>query len=93
MAHFGQGQVFKDVDTIQPGLDFVDVVQKAVDSCDTLFAVIGREWLGASDGSGRRRLVKPEIADARERDSRVIPVLVQGARGLLASRVHGRYNL
>jgi len=75
-----------DVDTIRPGLDFVDVVQEAVGSCDALIAVIGREWLGASDGSGRRRLENPEdlvrleIATALQRDIRVIPVLVQGAQ-------------
>ncbi len=49
--HFGQGQVFMDVDTIRPGLDFVEVVQQAVGSCDALIAVIGKEWLGASDGN------------------------------------------
>ncbi len=85
-GHFEQGQVFMDVDTIQPGLDFVEVVQEAVGSCDALIAVIGREWLGASDESGRRRLENPEdlvrleIATALERGIRVIPVLVQGAR-------------
>ena len=51
-GHFGQGQVFMDVDTIEPGLDFVDVVQEAVGSCD---AVIGREWLVASDESSRKQ--------------------------------------
>ncbi len=85
-GHFGQGQVFMDVDTIRPGLDFVEVVQEAVGACDALIAVIGREWLGASDESGRRRLENPEdlvrleIATALEREIRVIPVLVQGAR-------------
>ena len=58
--HFGQGQVFMEVDTIKPGLDFVDVVKEAIGSCDALIGVIGREWLGASDGSGRRRLENPE---------------------------------
>ncbi len=85
-GHFGEGQVFMDVDTIQPGLDFVDVVQRAVGSCDALIAVIGVEWLGASEGSGRRRLENPEdlvsleIATALTRNIRVIPVLVQGAQ-------------
>ena len=51
-GHFGQGQVFMDVDTIRPGLDFVEVVQEAVGSCDARSAVIGREWLEASDESG-----------------------------------------
>ncbi len=35
-ATSGQGQVFMDVDTIRPGLDFVEVVQEAVGSCDAL---------------------------------------------------------
>ena len=90
-GHFGQGQVFMDVDTIQPGLDFVEVVQEAVASCDALIAVIGREWLGASDDSGGRRLENPEdlvrleIATALERDIRVIPVLVQETQTPLAA--------
>ena len=29
-GHFGQGQVFMDVDAIKPGLNFVEVVQQAV---------------------------------------------------------------
>ncbi len=37
-----------DVDTIRPGLDFFEVVQEAVGSCDGLVAVIGREWLDES---------------------------------------------
>ncbi len=40
-GHFGQGQVFMDVDAIKPGLDFVEVVQGAVSVCDGLVAVIG----------------------------------------------------
>ncbi len=68
--HFGQGQVFMDVDAIRPGLDFVEVVQQAVSVCDGLVAVIGREWLEASDRAGGRRLddaedlVRVEIAAA-----------------------------
>ena len=85
-GHFGQGQVFMDVDTIRPGLNFVEVVEEAVGVCDGLVAVIGQEWLQASDATGARRLkdpadlVKLEIATALERDIRVIPVLVQGAQ-------------
>ena len=43
LEHFGQQDVFMDVDTIQPGLDFVEVVQEAVGNCDALIAVI-QEW-------------------------------------------------
>ena len=69
-----------------PALNFVEVVEQAVGVCDGLVAVIGRDWLGASDTTGVRRLddqadlVKLEIATALERDIRVIPVLVQGAQ-------------
>ena len=84
--HFGQGQVFMDVDTVQPGLDYIQVVHEAIGTCDGLIAVIGREWLEASDATGVRRLENPadlvrlEIATALERDIRVIPVLVQGVQ-------------
>ncbi len=84
--HFGQGQVFMDVDAIRPGLNFVEVVEQAVGVCDGLVAVIGRDWLQASDATGSRRLEDPsdlvrlEIATALKRDIPVIPVLVQGAQ-------------
>ena len=78
--HFGQSQIFMDVDTIQPGLNYIEVVQEAVSACDVLVAVIGRDWLQISDDAGRRRLedpadlVKLEIATALERAIPVIPV-------------------
>ncbi len=59
-GHFGQGQVFMDVNAIEPGLDFVQVVQQAVNACDGLVAVIGREWLHAPGAAGARRLEDPE---------------------------------
>ena len=85
-GHFGQGQVFMDVDAIKPGLDFVEVVQQAVGECDGLVAVIGKEWLHVSNPAGSRRLEDPddmvrlEIATALDRGIPVIPVLVQGAQ-------------
>lgn len=84
-AHFKSEQVFMDVDNIEPGLDFVEVIENAVGSCDVLLAVIGRQWLTVADARGRRRLDNPEdfvrleIAAALERAIRIIPVLVSGA--------------
>ncbi len=75
-----------DADAIKPGLNFVEVVEQAVGVCDALVAVIGREWLEASDADGGRRLEDPadlvrlEIATALERDIQVIPALVQGPK-------------
>ena len=84
-GQFGEDQVFMDVDTIAPGVDFAEVITQAVSTCEVLLAVIGPHWLDASDQDGRRRLEDPddivrlEIAAALERDIRVIPILVEGA--------------
>jgi hypothetical protein len=83
--HFRGGQVFKDVDSIQLGDDFVEVITRAVGSCDVLLALIGDQWLTISDEHGRRRLDNPddfvrlEIEAALTRKVRVIPILVDGA--------------
>ena len=83
--YFGRDHVFMDIDTIEPGLDFAEVIEQAVGSCDALVALIGKQWLTITDASGRRRLENPEdfvrleIATALARNIRVIPALVHGA--------------
>ena len=81
---FGDDNVFMDVDTIEPGADFVDLIQGAVGQCDVFIAVIGRDWLGEKPAGGSRiedpeDFVRLELAASLERDIRVIPVLVEGA--------------
>jgi TIR domain len=84
-THFDRKQIFMDVDTLKPGVDFVDAIEKSVGSCDLLIAVIGACWVTVTDEQGRRRLdnsedfVRREIATALRREIRVIPVLVDGA--------------
>jgi WD40 repeat protein len=86
VEHLGQGQVFKDVDSIELGDDFVEVITAAVADCDVLLALIGNRWLTITGDDGRRRLEEPddfvrlEIEAALTRGIRVIPVLVDGAR-------------
>jgi TIR domain len=83
---FGQRRIFMDVDSIEPGLDFTEVITRAVGACDVLLAVIGLQWLTATDSQGRRRLddsddlVRLELEAALARDIRVIPILVDGAQ-------------
>jgi hypothetical protein len=85
-GHFARGQVFKDIDSIELGDDFVQVITAAVESCDVLLALIGDRWLTVAGQDGRRRLDNPddfvrlEIEAALARDVRVIPILVEGAR-------------
>ena len=77
VARFGAGNVFIDVDTIEPGLDFTDAIADAVGACDVLLALIGSNWLDAADDRGHRRLDDPddlvvvEVATALQRQIRV----------------------
>jgi hypothetical protein len=82
---FGSDLIFTDIDTIEAGVDFVEAIENAVQSCDVLLVLIGRQWLIAVDEKGRRRLDDPndyvrlEISAALKRNIRVIPLLVQNA--------------
>jgi tetratricopeptide (TPR) repeat protein len=82
---FGDEHVFRDVIKIEPGRDYVEVIDAALDSCSAMVVVIGREWVGSADATGRRRLDNPEdvlrleVTAALERDTLVIPVLVEDA--------------
>jgi type II secretory pathway pseudopilin PulG len=83
--HFGPGRIFIDIDTIAPGADFTVELERALGGTKGGLVIIGRGWLTAADGHGRRRLddpedfVRREIVTALQRDSRVVPVLVQNA--------------
>lgn len=82
---FGRERVFMDVSAIEPGVDFVEAIDRAVGSCTVLLVVIGRKWLDCTDAAGRRRLddksdfIRLEVGTALRRNIRVIPVLVQNA--------------
>ena len=78
--------IFMDVDSLQPGVAFSDVIHQTLTSCTVLIAVIGKHWLAAADEQGRRRIEQPgdfvrqEITTGLARKIIVIPVLVGGAR-------------
>jgi TIR domain len=80
-AHYGSPSVFMDIDSIDPGSDFGEAVHSSLEGCDVIIAVIGREWLSATDRTDRRRLDNPddwvrlEIEAALQHRIRVIPVL------------------
>jgi hypothetical protein len=82
----GRDQVFRDVDTLEPGQDFIEAIESRLAECRVFLTMIGREWLDARDSDGRRRLDQPhdyvrlEIVNAlSRRDVRIIPVLIEGA--------------
>jgi hypothetical protein len=83
---FGESSIFLDVEGIQPGHDFRQVLEARIATCTVLLALIGPDWLQSTDASGQRRLDDPhdfvrlEIATALRRGIPVVPVLVRQAR-------------
>ena len=85
VERYGEKQVFMDISALQPGVDFVAEIERAVATSDAMLVIIGRRWLTAADAQGRRRIEKPEdfvgleVGSALTRGIRLIPVLVDGA--------------
>jgi hypothetical protein len=82
--HFGREAVFRDSESIPPGVHFPDLIWKALQQCQVLIAIIGEAWLRR--GPDEQRLidrpedyVRRELAEALRRDIRVVPVLVRNA--------------
>jgi hypothetical protein len=83
-ARFGAERIFKDVDNIPAGQDFVQAVQRSLASCAVLLVVIGREWLTIKDARHSTRrlddpddMVRLEVATALQSEHvLVVPVLV-----------------
>jgi len=86
----GSDLVFRDVE-IPVGYDFTTVINRAVEACDVLLVVIGRNWQSPSAQGAKSRLFDPvdwvraEIEAAFDKGKHVIPVLVGGAEMSSAS--------
>jgi hypothetical protein len=80
----GRFQVFMDVESIAPGGELA-AINTAVESCDVLLALIGKEWLTVKEADGSRRIDNPkdwvrwEIEAALAHNVPVIPILIDGA--------------
>ena len=80
------GRIFRDIEEVPYGKDFVDAIDEALATADVALILIGPQWLDAADEGGSRRLDDPndwvriEIARALSRgDLPVIPVRLGGA--------------
>ena len=79
---FGPEAIFRDLDKLEAGETYTTALDRALDSCLALVAIIGPFWSNATDAAGRRRLddpadwVRAEIRRALERGIRVIPLLL-----------------
>ncbi len=81
---FGRDNVFRDVEDIHPGDDFVLTIQKQLGRVNVMLVMIGPAWLTASKDGARRLddpddFVRREVQVALESGIAVLPVLVDGA--------------
>ncbi len=81
---FGAGSVFRDVDDIRPGEDFIHAIESHIQQVGAVLVMIGPHWL-ANGADQQRRLDEPgdfvrlEIEAALASGKPVIPLLVGGA--------------
>jgi hypothetical protein len=80
--YFKDEDIFKDINTIQPGQDFAEVLEEALDRCSVVLVVIGQGWAGKDSNRllNADDWVRQEVANALDRKLRVIPVLVNGTK-------------
>ncbi len=80
IARFGRGQVFKDVESLKPGQDFVDVIRDRLQVAAVTLVIIGPNWNRDRRIENADDLHREEIRTALERQIPIIPVLVSGAQ-------------
>jgi hypothetical protein len=81
---FGADNVFRDIEDIHPGEDFVLALERQLATVDVMLVMIGPAWLGNSRNGGRRLdesddFVRREIEAGLQSGKAVLPVLVGGA--------------
>lgn len=83
---FGRKKIFKDVDSVPPGVDFRDYISDTIENTAVMLVIVGKDWLEAFDSKGSRRLDDPEdyvrleIEAALKKDIPIIPVLLGNAK-------------
>lgn len=83
---FGEANIFRDVTTLQGGVEFMHEIDKAISHSDVVLCLIGSRWLDMPDDQGRRRLenaddpVRIEVGTALAKKKPLIPVLFEGVQ-------------
>jgi hypothetical protein len=76
-------EVFKDVDNIRPGQDWLETVEESIEQCDVLLVLIGNDWRDARGDEGHsldeNDHVRREIEAGLARKKAVIPILFENA--------------
>lgn len=83
---FGEQHLFRDVDSIPAGTNFVERLNDCLNNCSAVVVIIGDRWLDIKNHkTGQRRLeeaedfVRIEVEASLKRDIPVIPLLVNNA--------------
>jgi len=77
---FGAGSVFRDVDDIAPGEDFVHALDRHLREVDAVLVMIGPRWLDAARLNEAGDFVRREIETALASGRPLLPLLVGGAQ-------------
>ena len=83
---FGNTDVYRDIDSIPPGVDFVKHLQISLQQCDVCVAILGARWLSPRL-EDQDDFVRLELETALSRGIPLIPVLVEGAHLPSAERL------
>ncbi len=85
IARYGQEDVFRDLDDIPGGADFIEASETALRSATAFVVLIGKDWMQTESGGFQPRIHEPgdrvriEIELAIKHNVAIFPVLVQGA--------------
>jgi len=80
-SYYGKDAIFRDIDSIPPGIDFRVHINETLRKTNILLAIVGPEWLGRSSGGDERiqeesDAVRIEVEMALRRRLPLIPVLI-----------------
>src|SRR6266481_8087024 len=84
VGHYGDQNVFMDINNIPFGVDFRKHIQVELADSQVLFAIVGNSWLGPTE-DGHFRIadeadfVRIEVETAAQNDTTIIPVLINNS--------------
>jgi len=88
---YGRGQIFTDVDNIEPGQDFRAVIDQKLSACEVFLVVIGPRWTealtsdDATDADQKLDYVRQEIESAFALNKLIIPIIAESSEMPAAS--------
>ncbi len=83
LEHFGEGNVFQDVDEIPFGVDFRRYILKQINKTNAMLVIIGKDWIRfiKEHPNPATDFVRYEVRTAlQDKNMLVVPVLVNGAQ-------------